>query len=262
MQLKDKIAIVYGAGGALGSAVALAFAKEGAKVFITGRTLKTLNIVANEINLAGGSAEATVVDALDAAAIDNHFKSVIEKVGHVDISINATGLKQTGIQGIPLVEITAAQLLHPITSYVQSNFLTAQAAGRHMVTTGNGVIIFLTAPPAKLAASNYGGMPAAWSAIESLNRTFAAELGTAGVRVVGIRANGMPETATIGDILNLHATGGITVNQVAGSLIGTTLLKRLPTLHQLASTAVFVASDNAGAITGTTLNLSVGAIAD
>lgn len=262
MQLKNKNAIVYGGGGAIGNAVAIALAAEGAKVFLAGRTAEPLEVTASFIRSHGGEAEVDIVDALDETSVELHLNSVIDRSGQVDISVNATGTSQLEIQGTSLLEITPEKLLNPITSYVKSNFLTARTAGRHMAGNGKGVIISFTAPPAKLAVSNYGGMPAAWAALESLNRTFAAELGTSGVRVVCLRVSGMPETSTIADILKQHAQGGVTPEQIAGALTGMTLLKRLPTLNQLASTAVFVASDGAGAFTGTTLNLSVGIIAD
>jgi len=65
MLLENKIAVIYGAGGAVGSAVAKAFAREGAKVFLTGRNLKPVDAVASEIVVAGGRAESAKVDALD-----------------------------------------------------------------------------------------------------------------------------------------------------------------------------------------------------
>lgn len=262
MKLENKNAIVYGAGGAIGSAVAIALAADGAKVFLAGRSLESLENTASFIRSNGGHAEVSAVDALNEESVDLHFKSVIEKSGKVDISVNATGTSQLEIQGTSLLEITPEKLLQPITSYVKSNFITARTAGKFMKDNGEGVIISFTAPPGKLAVNNYGGMPAAWAALESLNRTFASELGTCGIRVVCLRVSGMPETSTIADILKQHAQGGVTPQQIAVALTGMTLLKRLPTLSQLANTAAFIASDDAGAFTGTTLNLSVGIIAD
>jgi hypothetical protein len=86
MMLKDKVAVVYGAGGAVGGAVARAFAAEGAQIFVTGRSLASIEIVAKEIIAAGGLAEAAEVDALDEHAIDEHIHTVIDHAGRVDIS--------------------------------------------------------------------------------------------------------------------------------------------------------------------------------
>ena len=99
MMLEDKVAVIYGAGGAVGGAVARAFAREGAEVFLTGRKLPPVEAVAKDIVSAGGSAEAAEVDALDERAMDEHLQSVIDKAGRVDISFNAVGIPDTGDRG-------------------------------------------------------------------------------------------------------------------------------------------------------------------
>ena len=104
MMLKDKVAVIYGAGGAIGSAVARAFASEGASLFLTGRHLASVEVVAKEIVAAGGSAEAAQVDALDEQAVDKHLQSVTDKARGVDISFNAVGIPNAKILGVPLIE--------------------------------------------------------------------------------------------------------------------------------------------------------------
>src|SRR5258706_9825369 len=71
MLLENKVAVIYGAGGPIGGATARAFAREGARVFLAGRTLATLDTVANEIRTKGGSAFTIVVDATDEQAVDS-----------------------------------------------------------------------------------------------------------------------------------------------------------------------------------------------
>src|SRR5258708_4703099 len=85
MMLKNKVAVIYGAGGAIGGAVARAFASEGARLFLTGRHQAAVEAVARDIVSAGGSAEAAEVDALDEQAVDRHLQSVVDMAGHVDI---------------------------------------------------------------------------------------------------------------------------------------------------------------------------------
>ncbi|HEX2681954.1 MAG TPA: SDR family NAD(P)-dependent oxidoreductase, partial [Candidatus Dormibacteraeota bacterium] len=133
MMLKDKVVVMYGAGGAIGGAVAHAFASEGAKVFLTGRRRATVEAVAKDIVSAGGSAEAEEADALDEQAIDKHLQSVIDKAGRVDISFNAVGIPNAKILGVPLVELDAEKFSLPITAYTTSYFLTARLAARRMV---------------------------------------------------------------------------------------------------------------------------------
>src|SRR5260370_37630514 len=83
MMLKNKIAVIYGAGGSVGGAVARAFAREGAKLFLTGRNRAPVEAVAEEIVSGGGFAETAEVDALNEQAVDGHLRSVIDKAGRV-----------------------------------------------------------------------------------------------------------------------------------------------------------------------------------
>ena len=147
--LKDKVAVIYGAGGAIGGAVARAFAREGAKLFLTGRLRAPVEVVAKDIVSAGGSAEAAEVDALDEQAVDEHLQSVIDQAGRVDISFNAVGIPDTKILGVPLVELDVEQFSLPITTYATSYFLTARLAARHMIPNKSGVIMTVTALPAR-----------------------------------------------------------------------------------------------------------------
>ena len=157
MMLKNKVAVIYGAGGAIGGAVARAFASEGAKLFLTGRHRASVEAVAKEIVSAGGSAEAAEVDALDEQAVDKHLQSVIDKAGRVDISFNAVGIPDAKILGVPLVELDVEQFSLPITAYTTSYFLTARLAARRMIPNKSGVIMTVTAIPARTGTPLNGG---------------------------------------------------------------------------------------------------------
>jgi NAD(P)-dependent dehydrogenase (short-subunit alcohol dehydrogenase family) len=263
MRLENNNAIIYGAGGAIGGAVARAFAREGARVFLAGRTLDAVEAVAKEIRAGGGAAEAAQVDTTQAAAVRGHAADLVARHGGIDISFNAIGLPQPGVQGTPLVELELDRFTAPIHTYLVSHFLTAQVAGRHMAQRGSGVIITLTAAPSRLAAPLIGGMGPSWAGIEALTRGFAAELGPCGVRVVCLRPDGIPETATIDVVFGLHAQAlGVPTAEFTAMMAQRTLLRRLPTLAEVAGAAVFLASADAGAMTGTVLNLSGGSLAD
>jgi NAD(P)-dependent dehydrogenase (short-subunit alcohol dehydrogenase family) len=263
MRLDSNKAIVYGAGGAIGGAVARAFAREGAKVFLTGRTLEPVEAIAKDITAEGGVAEAAQVDAMDAADVREHAADVVARHGGIDISFNAIGLPQPGIQGTALVDLELDRFTAPIHTYLTSHFLTAQAAGRHMAQQGSGVIITLTAAPSRMAAPLIGGMGPSWAGIEALTRGLAAELGPRGVRVVCLRPHGIPQTATINVVFGQHAQAlGITTAEFTALAAERTLLQRLPTLAEVAGAAVFLASTDAGAMTGAALDLSGGALAE
>ena len=185
MILEDKVAVVYGAGGAIGGAVAGAFAREGATVFLTGRLQAPLDALATDIVAAGGSAEAAEVDALDEQAIDRHLQSVIEQVGRVDISFNAVGVSDATILGVPLTDLDADTFARPIAAYATSYFLTARLAARRMIQNQSGVIMTVTAFPARMGTAMNGGYGPALAAKEALTRDLSLELGPQGIRVVG-----------------------------------------------------------------------------
>lgn len=263
MLLTNKIAIIYGAGGAVGSTIAETFAREGAKVFLTGRNKAKVDLVAEKIKAAGGYAEAAEVDALNEGAITEHLNGVIAKVGGVDISFNAVGLRNTTLQGVPLVDLNVSHFMAPIQSHVQSNFLTGRIAGRHMAANGSGVIMTVTSSPSRVAIPHMGGVAVAMAAEEALIRNLSAELGPKGVRAVGLRPQGMPDSETITEVYSLHAkANGITREQFHDLIEKGTHRKCLPSLQEMAEVAAFMASDRASAMTGTIVNMSLGVIAD
>ena len=261
--LKDKVAVIYGAGGAIGSAVACAFASEGARLFLTGRYLSPVEIVANDVGSAGGSAEAAAVDALDEQAVDKHLQSVIENAGRVDISFNAVGIPDTKILGVPLVEMDVEQFCLPIASYTRSYFLTARLAARHMVPNKSGVIMRVTALHSRTGIPLVGGYGPAMAAMEALTRDLSAELAPHGVRVVGLRPQAMPETSTIKEAFEPRAkASGMSWEQWQEFLASRNHARRLMTPAEMADVAVFMASDKASGMTGTIVNLTMGSLDD
>jgi NAD(P)-dependent dehydrogenase (short-subunit alcohol dehydrogenase family) len=263
MILNNKVAVIYGAGGDIGGSVARAFAGEGAKVFLTGRKLAPVKAVAKDIVAAGGSAEAADVDALDEQAVDKHLQAVIDKAGRVDISFNAIGIAGKDVVGVPLLELDIKQFALPITGYVTSYFLTARLAARRMVANKSGVIMTVSALPARTGTRLNGGYGAANAAKEALTRDLSAELAPQGIRVVALRPHGMPETSTMREVYDLKAkTTGITWEQFQGYLASTTHPRRVMTLEEMANMAVFMASDKASGMTGTIVNLTMGSLDD
>jgi NAD(P)-dependent dehydrogenase (short-subunit alcohol dehydrogenase family) len=237
MMLENKTAVIYGAGGAIGGAVARAFAREGARVVPTRRA---------------------EVDALDETAVQEH----LDTVGPIDISFNAIG-PGPAPDRLPLTELSADAFARPIDFYTRSNFITATAAARHMSAQGSGVILTLTAVPGRLPTRLVGGQAPAWAAVEAFTRSLALEVGPAGVRVVCLRAHAIPETPLIEQNFATAAqAAGVAPAEFQALLEQSTLLKRLPTLAEVADTAAFLASDRAGAMTGTVANLSAGGITD
>jgi NAD(P)-dependent dehydrogenase (short-subunit alcohol dehydrogenase family) len=262
MMLKDKVAVIYGAGGAIGSAVAGAFAREGASLFLTGRHLAPVEAVAQDVVSAGGSAEAAEVDALDEQAVGKHLQSVTDRAGRVDISFNAIGIPNPKIR-VPLVELDVEQFSLPITTYTTSYFLTARLAAKHMVPNKSGVIMTVTSTPSRTGTPLVGGGGPAMAAVEALTRDLSAELAPQGIRVVGLRPQGMPETARIKESFELYAkASGMTREQFHELIASRTHTRRLSTLAETANVAVFMASDKASGMTGTIVNLTMGSLDD
>jgi NAD(P)-dependent dehydrogenase (short-subunit alcohol dehydrogenase family) len=263
MLLKNKVAVIYGAGGAIGGAVARAFASEGARLFLTGRFQAPVKAVAKDIVSAGGSAEAAEVNALDEQAVDKHLQSVIDKAGRVDISFNAIGMPDTKHLGAPLAEMNVERFSLPIATYTTSYFLTASLAARHMIPNKSGVIMTVTALPSRTGTRLNGGYGAAQAAKEALTRDLSAELAPLGIRVVSLRPHGMPETSTMKEVYDVKAKAlNITWEQFQGYLAGTTHPRRVMKLEEVANVAAFMASDKASGMTGTTVNLTMGSLDD
>jgi NAD(P)-dependent dehydrogenase (short-subunit alcohol dehydrogenase family) len=263
MLLQDKVAVIYGAGGAIGGAVARAFASEGARLFLTGRHLAPVEAVAKDVVAAGGSAQAAEVDALDEQAIDQHLRSVIDRAGRVDISFNAVGVPDAEVLGVPLVELDVERFALPITAYTRSYFLTARLAARHMVSKKSGVIMTVTAIPSRTGTPLQGGYPPAQAAKEALTRDLSAELAPQGIRVVGLRPHGIPETDSLREAFEVRAKAlGVTWDQYQELLAARTHPRRLSTLAETAKVAAFMASDQASGMTGTTVNLTMGSLDD
>jgi NAD(P)-dependent dehydrogenase (short-subunit alcohol dehydrogenase family) len=263
MMLKDKVAVIYGAGGAIGGAVARAFASEGARVFVTGRLRAPVDAVAEDIVSASGSAEAATIDALDEQAVGRHLQYVVDRAGRVDISFNAAGIPNEKIVGVPLVELDVDQFSLPIASYATSYFLTARLAARQMVPNKSGVIMTVTALHSRTGLPLVGGYGPAMAAKEALTRDLSAELAPHGIRVVGLRPQALPETRTIKEAFERRAkASGMTWEQFQDVLATSTHPRRLMTLAEMANVAAFIASDKASGMTGTTVNLTLGSLDD
>lgn len=261
--LQGKVAVIYGAGGAIGGAVARAFAREGSRLFITGRRQEPVSAVARDIVGGGGSAEAAQIDALDEQAVNAHLQSVVDSAGRVDISVNAIGIPNAKILGVPLVDVDVEQFSLPLTAYATSYFVTSRLAARHMIRQRSGVIMTVTALHARTGIPLVGGYGPAMAAKEALTRGLSAELAPHGVRVVGLRPQAMPETPTIQDAFEPRAAAsGMTWEQWQEFLASRTHSRRLMTLEEMANMAVVLASDVASGMTGTTVNLTMGSLDD
>lgn len=254
MLLEGRNALVYGA-GAIGGAVARAFAAEGAAVFVASRSGDRAEELAAEIRTSGGSASAREVDALDEDQVEAFVAGVAERTGSVDVSFNLIAIDD--VQGIPLAEISYEDFAQPVLKAMRSTFLTARSAARRMAAGGGGAILAFGGSSNGAAlpqGHRFGGLLVAFEAVEAMRRQFSAEFGPDGVRFVTLRTGGVPET--------LPAELGGSLDGIERGIVESTLLGRAATLEDVGAVAAFVASDRARTMTAATVNVSAGALPD
>jgi 3-oxoacyl-[acyl-carrier protein] reductase len=251
MLLEDRTAVVYGGGGSIGGAVARAFAREGARVYLAGRTRSPLEAVAGAIRSAGGIAETAELDALDGAAVDAHADAVAAQAGGIDVSFNV--ISHGDVQGTPMAEMDVDDYVRPVETAVRTMFLTARAAARHMIPRGSGVILAFGGEGDPLRGHHLGGLQTAFHAMEAMRRQLSSELGPHGIRAVTLRTGGVPESIPEGFPAR---------DEITRSLEEMTMLGRTATLADVADVAAFVASDRARTMTAATVNVSCGALID
>lgn len=254
MLLENRNAVIYGGGGSIGGAVARSFAREGARVFLAGRTQAKLMGVADDIRAAGGHAETAAVDALNEEAVDRHAEAVAAEAGGIDISFNVITHPHT--HGVPFHEMEVDDFMAPVEVAARTTFITARAAARHMIPRRSGVILAFGGPGDRsgpLRDYYLGGTQVAFDAIETIRRQLSVELGPHGIRFVTLASGGVPET---------FPASFDEAEQIIKAIEDQTLLGRAATLEDVGNAAVFAASDWARSMTAAIVNVSCGALLD
>ena len=254
MMLENKSAVIYGGGGAIGGAVARAFAAAGARVYLAGRTGTRRDRLA---------ADVAALDVRDERAVIEHADAVAAEAGAIDIALNAVSFPH--VQATPFAEVAVEDVMHPIDAFLRSNLIIAQAAARHMTTRRSGTILTLSTAATRFARPGNLGFGITCAAIETMTQRLAVELGPVGIRVVCLRPTAITDAPSHGSYTGelfepLAARTGVSVERMLMQWgQDMTVLGRLPTLAQVADAAVFLASDGAAAITGAVVDLTCGA---
>lgn len=265
MALNDTNAVIYGGGGAIGGAVARVFAREGARVFLVGRTRAKLEAVAHDIRRTGGLVDVAEVDVRAEDAVNAHAVAVAARVGSIDVALNAISVLHD--QGTPMAELPTDAFMLPIVGFLRPLFITSKAVAPHMGRRRPGVILTLSTPASKLTTPGHLGYIVTCAGTEAFSRALADELAPRHIRVVCIRPHALADGPAAGSYTGAlfepkAAAVGLSVSDwLAGAAQGT-MLKRLPTLQDVAEVAAFLASDAAGAMTATVANLTCGALPD
>jgi 3-oxoacyl-[acyl-carrier protein] reductase len=262
--LQGKHAVVFGAGGSIGAAVAREFAVEGATVFLSGRTRFNVDEVARQIRADGGQAHAAVVDALDDHGVKEYIDNVVREAGSIDATFNAVGpLASEYGNGKNAVDLDVEEFMVPVTTILKSQFVTARAVARQMIKQRSGVIIFLTGSPARGHVEGATGIGAAFGAIETLTENLAVEVGPFGVRVVCLRTTANTDSRTIRDTMDsLASRMNLSRDQMVARMASLNFLKLPASVHDTATVAAILASDRLRMMTGTVVNATAGAAAD
>jgi NAD(P)-dependent dehydrogenase (short-subunit alcohol dehydrogenase family) len=262
--LSGRRAVVFGAAGTIGAAVAKEFVAAGAEVFLSGRTKSSVEAVATHVTVNGGRAHAAVVDTLDDAVVNQYLSGIANEMGKIDIVLDVTGppAKEYGNTKMA-VDLPIEEFMVPLDTMVRSRFITARAAARHMIKQHAGVIILVTGSPARPHVPGATAIGAAFSAMENLTQNLAFEVSPFGVRVVCIRTLANIDSRSIQDTMDfLAGQFNITRDQAMAQIARSNFLKVPATVQDTANAAVLVASDRARMMTGTVLNATAGAALD
>ncbi|HZA87559.1 MAG TPA: SDR family oxidoreductase [Acidimicrobiales bacterium] len=262
-RLQDKIAVLFGAGGEVGAQVADEFARQGARLFLSGRTLDHVHAVADAIPDGKAVTDVAGLDALDEEAVNAYLERVVAAEGRIDVVFNAMGPQANEYgNATPTMDLPVEKFMLPMNTMVASQFITARAASRHMAGRGSGVVVFLSGTPSR-GTANTSAIGAAFGALESLTRSLAVELGPHGVRVVCVRTMGMAETRIMQQTYELGGKAmGVPKEKIEEIVTSRAVLGRSPTLDDTATLISFLASDEARAITGAIVNSSCGQVLD
>lgn len=245
--LNGKVAAVFAAAGTISGSVAQAFARHGAKVYVSGRDLKKVAAIADNIRRMGGKAVPVKADALEESEIDLFFEQVMAEEERLDIVFNGIGIPGSEYgTNTPAIDMSFTQFVRGFEALCGSQFLTSRAAAKCMIATGSqGTILTLTAALSRGKFPNASGYATASTAVEGLTRSLAAEFGPHGIRVICLNATALPETERIRESFKKYAQqAGVSPEDIAAGVAQQNILTGGITLSHVAETAAFLVSDD------------------
>ena len=260
--LENKVAVVFAANGAIASDVARAFAREGARVYLSGRNLKAVEKLAHEIHENGGIAFAYKVDAMNENEIERFVDKVIQETGTLDVAFNGIGLRAKDLQyGQPSTVLPFEKFMEALRVHLGSQFLTSRIAAKHMMKCNSpGTIITLTASLSRIKVPFMAGITAACSGIEGLTRVLSSEFGRAGIKVICLNPTALVETRTIKETNALNAkTVGIPEEVFEEQLRHGYLLGKSPSSKDIGKFAAFLATEVGGLLNSHIVDADFGA---
>jgi NAD(P)-dependent dehydrogenase (short-subunit alcohol dehydrogenase family) len=240
MELSNKIALITGSTTGIGRETAALMAAAGAEIVVSGRNLERGAATVRAITDAGGSARFVAADLTDIGSL----RRLVDEAGTVDILVNNAAI----FPGGPAVEPDLESFDTAFAVNVRAPYFLTGALAPGMIAKGSGSIVNVSTMAARIGMAGLSTYGATKAALESLTRTWAAELSPAGVRVNTV-APGPARTDMVLD----------TMGEDGAAQIGkTTLLGRIASPHEIAEVILFLASDRASFITGATIAADAG----
>lgn len=260
-RLEDKVAFITGGGSGIGKAIATGFVREGAAVCVAGRNRQNLDAAVAEFTASGGRALAIPMDIRWEEEVIFAVGQALEVYGRIDILVNNSGI---GGPTKYLWDLDLEEWEEVLRVDLTGAMLVSREVLKHMVLFGRGGAIINIGSEGGRSGDGRSGYPmrapycCAKMAIIALTETMARECGPHGIRVNCITPAAVNGPRFVGMIQGRADAAGITFEEALKSEMRLYSLGRPAEAHELAATAVFLASDDAGAITGQTIPVNCG----
>ncbi len=256
MKLKDKVAIITGGGSGIGKAIAHAFANEGAAVVVAARNFSRLEEVAKEIKSRGGKATAIQTDISDQKQVQRMVAQTLDEYGQIDILVNNAALAT--FNNADVVDMNLDNWHDLLAVNLTGTMLCAREVLKSMIPRRSGNIINIS------SVAGISGLPkespysvTKWGLI-GFTETLAIEAGKHNIRVNCISPGATRTKEFEGWVKDSAKDAGISYEEMMGKITDNNALKRIGEPSEIATCAVFLASDDSSAITGHNLIASCG----
>jgi NAD(P)-dependent dehydrogenase (short-subunit alcohol dehydrogenase family) len=245
-----KVAIVTGSASGIGRTTAITLAAAGAAVVVADLNFEGAQATADTITAAGGRAVPVQVDISDESQVESMTKTAVAEYGRLDIVHANAGLTapEFMLNDNGIADLDPAAFARILAVNVIGSALTAKHGASQMARDGGGVIIFTTSQKSEIGERVHTMYAASKAAIESIVRHTAAQFGPAGIRAVSVSP---------GVIMTEGARAAVPEDQIA-ELVGHNLLPRVGAPEDIANAVAFLASDDAGYITGVSIPIDGG----
>lgn len=249
MRLQDKNAIVTAAGSGICRAIAMGFAKEGARVVAGDINFSTAQITAEEIQAAGGNAIAVEVDVSQRGQVEAMFTTAVQAYERIHILVSGVGISTTR----NFLDLPEDEWDRVIDTSLKGMYLCGQVAARHMAQNSGGVIVNISSNCDEVAQANYPHYVAAKGGVKMLTKAMALDLVNFGIRVNAL-APGLTNTGT-GFMYKEE------FRELRGKVLARIPMGRAAQPEEMVGAAVFLASDESSYVTGISLPVDGGYLA-